>query len=88
MPCPVRDRAVDGAGFLVAQAIVPVPQVGGAVGVRNEEAKGRVGLMLLRGAIVLLARSGTACRAPTEETANANGTLSWVCDKHLQSSLR
>jgi len=27
------------------------------------------------GAVVIVARSGTACRAPTEETATAKGTM-------------
>jgi hypothetical protein len=43
--------------------------------VRNKEAKECVGLILLRGAMLLLACSGTACRTPTEETARAKRTM-------------
>ena len=37
------------------------------------------------GAIVLLARAGTACRAPTEETGNCEKNASAMRAKHLQS---
>ena len=49
---------------------------------RDKEAKEGVGLILLSGATVMMACSGTACRAPTEDTANANRTLRFSCAKH------
>jgi hypothetical protein len=63
--------------ILVAQAILRVPQVdcGFACSKRGRKRTRWVDLVWC-GAIVLLARAGTACRAPTEETATAKGTMS------------
>jgi hypothetical protein len=80
MPCPAIELGAIAplrvVAILVAQAILPVPQVDWVAHVRNKEAKECVGLVLLRGAMLLLACSGTACRAATEETARAKRTMS------------
>src|ERR1700751_1803267 len=82
MRCPAKklgaNPAVGGGAILVAQAILPVPQVA-ASRVRCKEAKECVGLILLCGACVMMGRSGTACRAPTEETVTAKRTMSCGC---------
>ena len=80
MPCPVNELGavapLDVLAISVAQAFLPVPQVAGCVSTRCEETTECVGLKVLVCATTMLARSGTACRAPTEETATAERTMS------------
>jgi len=92
MLCPANELGgiapLDVVRFLVAQATLPVPQLdcGVACAMRGS------GRMRWVDCAVWCVRDdgafGTACGAPTEETANANKTLSLACGKHLQSSLR
>jgi hypothetical protein len=67
----------------------PVPQV--AIYVVTQEKRGSERRRWLgfgwHGAAVLLVRSGTACRAPTEETAKAKRTMSG-CEPSIESVVR